>query len=831
MKLPLAIARRHVQLPEKFEDLLDIISTKIGAIESYIDLSKKYENILIAQIKEKNDHPDAEKLGVYKISIGKGDLIQVVAGDKDLNIDDKIAYIKPGGTVPSTYQTDSPIVISALKMRGVMSNGMMCSEKELAIGTNSTCVLKLPENATVGVPFAQFYELDDCVIDIENKALTNRADLFGIIGLAREIAGAQGIKFESPKWYKEPQIELAPSKVCLNLDIDNKVEPLCPRYSAIVLSNVKIEDSPIWLKSALLKSGIKPINNVVDITNYIMIVTGQPMHAFDFDKVVKTDTDQADMGHIVVRTAKDQEKIHALDGNIYTLTDSTLVIANSQHPIAIAGIIGGVDTEIDQSTKNLILESANFDRYNLRRTSMELGIVTESSTRFTKSQSPNMCLPILAYAVELILETASGDIASTLLDSYKDPKKTSLITVDINRLNSRLGLNMQEKEVTSLLENIEYTHTKSEDRFSTFEIPPFREDIEIEEDVYEDIVRLFGYEKIDSILPKRDIKATHLPKMLTLKNKIREILSNSGCNELLTYNFLGSTLLQSVKQDPNVCMKLINPLSKEFELMRPSILASLLDKAKLNTKEGVDTFSIFEIGLSHQKDILDKEKLPLEQWKLALVFSDNTKQIEGNPYYQAKRYLEKLLEGICLTKLKYTLISDLDYESIPQWSRVLLETFESNSSAMISTTVGDSDVMLGLVGEINNEIKENLSLNDFTSAFEINLQSVLDSIVSQSKYTQASKFPYITRDICFVVDNKVTYSELLKSLKEGIEKQDIKYEMKCLDIYKEKDSSSRNITMRISLSNKTKTLDEKEYQQIRAEISKKLTKLNISILQ
>ncbi|MCD4756163.1 phenylalanine--tRNA ligase subunit beta [bacterium] len=829
MKLPLNLAKEFTKLPANVKTTVEILASRVGEVESYSDISKKYENIVIAVIKEKQDHPDADKLAIYKISTGKGEEIQVVAGDKTLEINDKVAYIKPKGIVPSTYNTDKPFTISTIEMRGITSHGMMCSEKELNIGSNHKTVLKLAPSAPVGEDFATYYELNDTVVDIENKALTNRGDLFGIIGLARELSGTQGIPFISPDWYLEPQINLEPAETCLNFDVDNQAEPLCSRYCAIAISNIQVKDSPIWLKSALLKSDIKPINNIVDITNYLMILTGQPIHAFDFDKVVKHDTKQADMGHIVIRTAIAGESIHALDGNIYELNDRNLVIANSQHPIGIAGIIGGVDTQIDKNTKNIILESANFDRYNLRRSSMELGIITEASTRYTRSQSPYHCLPVLSHATELITELCNGQISSTLVDSYPLKEEINQISIDINKLNTKLGFNLNQEELIKLLENIEYKHTSSKNKYITFQIPLFRQDIEIEEDVYEDVARIYGYEKITPVLPEKTITATSLPKMTSLKSNIRDILSNSGCNELLTYNFVSMDLLKKANQDPNICLKLRNPLSKDLELMRPSVLASLLDKTLLNTQEGINTFGIYELGLSHQKDNLDKEELPLEQWKLSFVFSDNTNTLSGNPFFQSKRYLEKVLHKVNIQNLSYELATDIDYNSTPIWVKTLLNSFESNSSAIVSTVVGKTKVILGIVGEINNEVKHNLSLNDFTCAFEINLESVLQAQLSTNKYLESSKFPYITQDICFVTPTKVTYAELLLLVKKTIKKKNIQSNIECIDIYRKEGSDTRNITLRISITNTTKTLQDKDYQMIREKIKKKVTQIDISM--
>jgi phenylalanyl-tRNA synthetase beta chain len=830
MKLPLNTIQKYTPLPKEIETTIEILSNRVGEVEDYHDLKEKYNNVIVAEIKEKKEHSNADKLAIYMISIGTKKDIQVIAGDKTLKIGDKVAYIKPGGIVPSTYDID-PFEIKSVKMRGEISNGMMCSEKELDIGPNHKKVLRLPIDAPVGEHFAKYYQLNDTVVEIENKALTNRGDLFGILGLSRELSGAQGIKFTSPNWYKEPQIILEPDEVCLNFDIDNQAEALCPRYCAIAMSNIKVKESPIWLKSILLKSGIKPINIVVDITNYLMVVTGQPLHAFDFDKVVSTDTEQADMGHIVIRTAKAEETIHTLDGKVYELNDRNLVIANSAHPIAIAGAIGGIDTEIDENTTNIIIESANFDRYNLRRTSMELGIVTEASTRFTRSQSPELCKTIIARAVELLTELTDGKLASTLVDSYPNPEKPILITLNSEKLREKLGINITNEEIIEILENIEYSVIKMEDEYITVQVPSFRQDIEIEEDVYEDVIRIYGYNKIKPILPSKKVKATSKSKLLELKSKVRDILSNSGSNELLSYSFTNIDLLKSVNQDVDSCFRIKNPLSKDLELMRPSILISLLEKAKLNTQQGIEIFSIFEMGISHQVDILDERKLPLEEWKLALLFTDSTSQVGGNPYYEAKRYLERILSKLKIRNVEYSLLSDIDFESLPKWIKILANSFEPNSSAIVSIKIGDSKIVLGIVGEISIEVKQNLSLNDFTSAFEINLETITLLQTTNLRPIKDSKYPYITQDICFITPDKVTYTELYQKVKDVVINKTLRSEIKCIDIYKEEDSDSRNITLRISISNVEKTLQDNDYKKLREKIENAIKTLNISILQ
>ncbi len=382
-----------------------------------------------------------------------------------------------------------------------------------------------------------------------------------------------------------------------------------------------------------------------------------------------------------------------------------------------------------------------------------------------------------------------------------------------------------------ILKDIEYKIVKIEENYMTVEVPKFRLDIEIEEDVYEDIIRIYGYDKLTHILPKRDISATFKPEIVNIKSRVRAILSNSGCNELVSYSFTNIDILKSVNQNPDISFKISNPISKDLDLMRPSILVSLLQKAKINTQTDISTFCIYEMGISHQKNSLDKEKLPLEEWKLSLLFTDSSEKVDGNSYYQAKRYLEKVLDSFKISNLKYTLLSDVDFESLPSWIKNIAGSFESNSSALVSVRVGESRVVLGILGEIELGLKRDFGLNPFTSGFEINLEQIAFLNKSSIRNLKESKYPYITQDICFVVPDVVTYQELYDKVEKALKDDKLRSYINCIDIYKKENSQSRNITLRISLSNTEKTLTDKDFKKIREKIDKNVQKLEISMLQ
>lgn len=827
MKLPINSIKQYTQCNTDLNNILHILSTKIGEVESNTNLSEMYEGIYIGQILSKSQHPDADKLGVYKITIGEKEEIQVVAGDKELEVGDKIAYIKPGYVVPSTYNTSEEFKIKAVKMRGILSNGMLCSEKELNIGPDHSRVLVLDPQAQVGSTFADYFELNDTVVDIENKALTNRGDLFGILGLAREIAGAQNIPFVSPKWYFKQDNDINCDTQILPVRVDNLASNLCPRYMCISLDKVHVKESPVWLKSLLIKSGFKPINNVVDITNYLAILTGQPLHAFDYDKLLSNDTNCKNGVQITVRLARNGERIHTLDGNLIELTESNLVIADSTNPIAIAGVIGGIDTQIDESSKRVIIESANFDKYNIRKTSMELGIFTEAVTRYTKGQDPSFCLPILLKAIELIKELGQATVSSNVTDSYPNPTQPKNISLSITKLNAHLGTTLSMGDIKNILQNIEYKIlNQSEDgEYITVLVPQFRTDIYIPEDIYEDVGRINGYENIPLKLPTRDIKAVKKNTNISLKEEIRNILSNSGCNELDTYSFTSVNTLQKSKQDPNIAYHIKNALSPELELMRTTLISSLLLKAKSNIQNDIHTFCIYEFNIPHIKGYTDSFQLPKENWYLSLLFTTSQNILDGSSYYQVKKYFEKISYSLTLPLLRYELISESSQLELPLWVKNILPTFNMNGAVLIKYVRDSKEYILGVMGDIDMEVKRNFKLPVYTCGLEINLEELRRIVGIQSRVIQGSKYPPIYQDICLTVPIDVKYEQIEKLILNIINTRERKGSVECIDIY-QKEKESKNITVRVSIEHINKTLTDKQYSKIKDMIDKKIGDLN-----
>ncbi|MBU1120121.1 phenylalanine--tRNA ligase subunit beta, partial [Patescibacteria group bacterium] len=730
MKISVNLLKQLGKIDKSNEEIVTGIKEHIGEVESYQNLSKDYSDIIVAEIKEKKDHPDADKLGVYQLDTGEKKLVQVLAGDKTLVVGDKVAYLKPGAKVPYTIYTDEkPFIIQSREMRGLLSDGMMGSEKELNLGNDHTVVMRLPDDAPVGKPFAEYYELDDFIIEIENKALTNRGDLFGILGLARELTVIFGKPFTTPSWYLDYTKNLREEGSCLGLNIINDAEALCPRYTAIAMDNIVVEESPLWLKSALIKFGYKPINNIVDITNYMAQLSGQPLHAFDYDKVISNDPNKSATANITIRMAREGESILGLDGKVHQLNDRIMVICDSTNPLAIAGIMGGSETEVDNNTQRIIIESANFDKTSIRKTSMMLGLTTDAGTKFKHALDPNQCIPVLKEAVRMIKEFTTATISSDIIDLYPTISEPKEITLSLSTVNAHLGLDLQKDTIVQILHNLEYQIVKQDNDLLTVKAPTWRMDIAIKEDIHEDIGRIFGYNNIDPVLPVRNLVPAKDNQIFDLKKKIRQVFADSGANETDTYSFVDVSTLEKANLDPDKAYKLKNALAPELSLMRTSLMPSLLTKAQMNIQEGYEKFILFEMNIPHIQGYVDENKLPNEEWHITSIFTSLEKR-NDSAYYIAKRYLEKLFGTLNIPNVEYTLISEYLEENLSEDVKNSIYMFDRNTSAIV--TVGD--IVLGVIGEIDNKVKGNFKLPKYTAGLDINI-NVLNSVdINNNRY-------------------------------------------------------------------------------------------------
>jgi phenylalanyl-tRNA synthetase beta chain len=804
------------------KDLEERLKSHLAEVENVENLIEKYKGIVIAEILEKKEHPNADKLGIYIVNIGRGKKVQVVAGDKTLNVGDKVVYLPTGTKVPfNAYPDRFDGIIQKTKLRGVDSDGMLASEKELDISSEHEKVMTLDIDCNAGDDFARTLDINDYIFEVENKALTIRPDVFGMIGISREISGILKIPFETPSWMKNPK-KIKGTNEKLPLVINNKCRKFCPRYMAVTMGDINVTDSPMWLKARLSSLGIKSVNNVVDITNYIMILTGQPLHAFDYDKVKSKDIHAKNNAIVTIRTARKGEKITTIDGKTRELSEKNVIICDSQNPIAIGGIMGGLDTEIDENTKNIIIESANFDLYNIRKSSMELGLVTDAVTRFSKGQDSNLCEPSLYKAIEMISEICSGKIAGEIKDDYTELPKPHKLTFSISYLCKHTGLKLTKDEILKILSNVEiHDISETEDTdLVTLEIPTYRQDLKIQEDIHEEVARLHGYNNIELTLPTREISATKTNASIRFDTKIRKALKEIGANEVLTYNFIGQKLYTDCDLNIENNYRLTNSLSPELEYMRSTLIPSLIEKVNININNGYEEFAIFEINKVHNKLDFDKKKqLPIEHKCLSFLITSDSKDI----YYDTKFYLDNLLGILKIEEVNYESVNKVNNEIFPNYIKNILPFFDINRVAVVTSSIDNKKIYLGLVGEPNQDVLKNRKLTKPCGVFEINIANLRRISNIRRNFINFSKYPKIQQDLCFVLDKDIPYIMLQKNIEASLKGRDLNYLLKPVDIY-EHSKEAKQITIRVVIQHKNKTLKEKDIASIRKLITQNAMK-------
>lgn len=811
MKISVNWIKEFTDIKLSTDELVKRIGAQLGEVESVVDLSDKYKDVVIAKVVSCEKHPNADKLHVCLLDDGKktkgvkrnsNGLVQVVCGAPNIRAGLTIAWLPPGAIVPSTYEGEQ-FKLDVRPLRGVDSNGMIASQKELAISDDHSGILVIDKPAKPGTSFAEIYDLNDTVIDIENKMFTHRPDLFGILGIARELAGIQGLKFKSPKWYQKSLELKAKSHEQLHLKVDNKVPKLVPRFMALPISGVHVQPSPIIMQSYLSRLGLKPINNIVDITNFVMMLTSQPLHAYDYDKLCSVD--QSKTATIVVRKPKPKESVRLLNGKTIQPSKDAVVIASKNQIIGIGGVMGGTDTEVDNDTKNIVLECANFDMYSIRRASMENGLFTDAVTRFNKGQSILQNDKVISYAAAMVEKLSGGKPAGKLIDNRSTLSKPKLVKTCTAFVNSRLGLDLTTSEIVRILVSVEFDVTRDRTEI-TVKAPFWRTDIEIPEDIVEEVGRLYGYDHLPLDLPVREVKPTPKDDLLEIKSRIRSILSSAGANEVLTYSFVHGDLLDKTQQDKKNAYKLTNALSPDLQYYRLTLIPSLLEKVHINIKSGFDEFALYEIGKTHNKTHLEKgSKLPQEMEMTALVWASKNKQ-QGASYFQARKYLDVLAEKTGMS---------LQYQPVPSSTKYdVTQPFDLKRSAYVSDKT--SGTFLGIIGEFKPEVASALKLPDFCAGFEIGTEGILFASPKTSAYQPLSRFPSTHQDISLKVSTKTSYAEILgcvdKSLAKESSYHSYKYNLEPLDIYQK--DKVKHFAFRITLSHPERTLVTDEVNKL-----------------
>jgi phenylalanyl-tRNA synthetase beta chain len=803
---------------KKFTDIdlpIDELATLIGArlveIEEVIDLGAKYKDVVIAKVIESKPLEGSDHLSIVRLDDNGrvADLerdsegyVQVVCGAPNMRTGLTVAWLPPKSVVPETFGSNEPFILDSRKLRGVMSNGMIASARELALYDEHEGILELDDGLQAGANFAQSLELDDYLLDIENKSLTHRPDCFGIIGFAREVAAIQGKQFHTPEWLAQTSPDFGAKQgdiAAPTVTIDDS--GLSHRYQAVVLAEGDGGvSSPLWMQSYLARVGIRPISAIVDVTNYLMMLTGQPLHAFDYDKLIAVAGGAAD---IHVRAGRSGETLTLLDGRTIELVSDDIVIAAGETPVALAGAMGGAATEIDASTKKIIIESATFNLYNLRATQMRHGIFSEAITRFTKGQPAALTAPVLAEAIRLMGEFAGSKRVSDVADSYPGRVDESVIELTMDKINGVLGEELTTDQAAGTLTHAEFTVGVSGDSLHS-KAPFWRSDIRIQEDIIEEIGRLNGFDSINPVLPRRDFAAIMPSEFDKVRSRIREVLVRAGANEVLTYSFVHGDVLRRAGQDVDKSYRLANSLSPDLQYYRQSLTPSLLGLTHGNIKAGFDSFALFEVNKVHSKTAELIDGVPAEMHRVGLVVAHKKPQ-SGAPYYHAKHLLEYLGNALGLKLVYKPFTSDANF--------AFARPFELRRSSRIVDEV--SNQSLGIVGEYKKSTARGFKLPEYAAGFELLTEAIVLALEHKANtYHPVSRYPGTERDICFQVEQSVQYQDITQIVNKVLAEYDLETSVEPIDFYQAEGLTTKNITLRIKLTAHDHTLTSDEAMQV-----------------
>jgi phenylalanyl-tRNA synthetase beta chain len=754
MKVTLNWLKQYVDFdwsPEQLAEQLTMLGIEVEGIQK---LGGDFEGVVVAQVVTRDKHPNADKLSLCRVNDGKGER-QIVCGAHNFKAGDKVPLILPGHTLPAK-PGEQPLTIKVGKIRGVESQGMMCSPQELSLPDEVDGLLILREDAKVGQPFAEFLgrPTGDVVYDLE--ITPNRPDLNSVIGIAREIAAITGSALKLPN----PAASLSRNtrhatraQDLVSVRIDDP--DLCPRYTARIIQGVKIAPSPDWLKNTLEKVGVRSINNVVDVTNYVMLETGQPLHAFDYHLLGKSKS--SDRPTIVVRRAVEGEKFRTLDNQERTLTSHMLLIADETKAVALAGVMGGQNSEINLNTKDVLIESAYFKPQNIRATSKKLELRTESSYRFERGGDVEICDWASSRAAQLILETAGGAVAEGVVDAHPKRFEHRQIALRHAQTNAIAGIEILEAHQIQFLQRLGLeaitanAGTTRGSNTTVFRIPSFRVDIKREIDLVEEVVRLYGIDKIPSTPPRGAIGANAYDAIHDQIADARRILTGLGLNEAQ-----GQTLISDAAGKlaaGGAMLPLANPLSSDMNVLRPSLLPGLLDALRHNISHRNYDVALFEIG----RVFIQGETGPKEERRLAIALTGQRSPLFWSGSERDAKFDVQDLKGMIEEFFEHFGMRSVTFTRREQSTPLFLE----------SATVTLGKFQLGELGQLSPQLAKQYDLRDAVLLAELNLDVLLARRNTSKSFKSLPTQPAIRRDVAMLVPEATTHDAVLQIVKQA----------------------------------------------------------------
>ncbi len=758
------------------DEIVDKLTTSGSEVEEVIDKVKEFKNIVVGKVESVKKHPNADRLSLCEVSDGS-ETFSVVCGAPNVAAGQLIPFAKVGAIIPN-----GKFEIKKAKIRGEKSSGMICAEDELGLSEDHTGIMVLDEKLIIGELLSTALKLDDVILDI---AITpNRADSLSHIGLARDLASIFNRKV------KYPGINSSSNKVNKNEFAEVIVEntDACPRYSAVVLKGIEVKESPTWLKDKLISVGLRPINNIVDVTNFILHEIGQPLHAFDLNQLAGK--------KIIVKNNDGETKFTTLDSKERSMLPTDLMICDGEKPVAIAGVMGGENSEVTLKTKDILIESAYFNPSSVRKTSKHLGLSSDSSYRFERGTDPNKTLEAALRAAELIQEIAGGEIINDVIDIYPSKIEQKSVSVRFSRINQLLGFSIEPTDVERILSGLEFAIVGKDSKQLTVSIPTFRHDIEREIDLVEEIIRIYGFDSVPQI-DKISIPLKSKIDQTMFNDSIRNYLTALGFNEVISNSLISDE--KTINYDHSI--KVLNPQSKEMTNLRTSLIPGLLMNISRNLNVKENSLKFFEIGQVFSllnNDIKSFEDFE-EKENLIIAISGN-KQV--SEWYQNELMFDYFdLSGV-LTSLTESL--GVDDKVKNEYIEIEGDIFEYS----VISKLDDKSISLG--GKVSSKLLDEFEISNDVYLFEINLDLLKLYIEKDNKFIPLLKYPKVYRDFGFILNKNISYNEVVKTIKES--SSNLLKNVNLFDIFESESlgSDKKSLAFQLEYYEDTKTLREEE---------------------
>lgn len=799
MKVSLSWLRDYIPVdldPQEMSDRLTMAGLEVDAVENLYDYLDK---VVVGRVDEARQHPNADKLTCCAVNTGSEELSPIVCGAPNVREGMLVACALPGAVLPGDFK------IKKSKLRGEPSRGMLCSAAELRLDADAAGIMDLEGDLLPGTPLKEALKLNDAVLEID--LTPNRPDCLSLIGVARE-TGA----FTDPRAKVTlPDAELPADRIVSEsihdfAGVEIKDPELCPRYTAGMLFDVKVGPSPHWLQARLEAVGLTPINNVVDITNYVMMETGQPLHAFDFDNLAG--------GKIVVKTAGDNIEFTTLDSKTHKMEPEMLMICDGERPVAIAGVMGGENSEISDGTTRVLVESAYFNPVSVRKTAKRTGIGTDASHRFERGVDPEGTLFAMKRAVALMAELCDAKIADGVIDAH--PVKHTPVEIDLNTdlLNVRLGTDFSADAIAGILESVEFGVEKTGDKRLKVSVPSFRVDVTRHEDLSEEVARLWGYNNIKTSYPPVPAQGKVLDPRLLLRSKIRQAMTGFSFFEAINYNFISDASCDRLglgESDPRRTVEeILNPISEQMSVLRTSLIPGLLETMRRNTAQQIDTLKIFEVGKVFFAN--GKGKQPTEVEMVGGIISGNRtdqswfSKPEPLDFFDLKGVVQGLLDDLFVTGVQYGKIDD---DSCPY--------FEAGFGARVIC----GGKVICTLGKIDPKVLKAYGLKQDAFVFDMDMGLLQDATPEAIQAQPLPKFPAISRDMTLIVDQGVEVGAILDNVQEFARKQALIEDFFLFDVFEGENigEGKKSLSFRVVYRSPGKTLTEKNIKKVHSLLS------------